>query len=42
MSWESRIFLMKAGWSLEPVRRKVCFGGGGRTKGLISNSAMMR
>ena len=42
MSWESRILLMQAGRSMEPVRRKECGGGGGRTKGLISRSAMMR
>ena len=27
MSWESRIFLMKAGRSMEPVRRKVSWRG---------------
>ena len=42
MSWESRIFLMKAGRSMELVRRKECIGWGGRTKGLILRSAMMR
>src|SRR6218665_3788415 len=42
MSWESRIFLMKAGRSMEPVRRNELVGGGGRTRGLISRSAMMR
>ena len=42
MSWESRIFLMKAGRSIEPVKRKECGGEGGRTKDLISRSAMMR
>ena len=42
MSWESIIFLRKAGQSMESVRRKECVGGGGRTKGLISRSTMMR
>ena len=42
ISWKSRIFLMKAGRSMEPVRRKECVGGGGRTKSLISRSATMR
>jgi len=38
MSWESRMFLMKA---MELVRWKEWVGGGGRAKGLISSTAMM-
>ena len=34
--------LIKAVRSMEPVRRKECVGGCGRTKGFISRAAMMR
>src|SRR6218665_2989831 len=45
MSWETRISLVKACRSMEPVTRNEWVGGGGRTKGLIGSdewSAMIR